>query len=141
MPASSSLRRSTSSPRYHPLPDEKSFRSSSRDFPRISVAFCSWSFVATLPRASAFDSGFHTTAILVPARFNHASLTPGFRLSSKRIGLARLPQPICGAARHCNGTLKKLTVLGGVRAGLLSLVFLFITIHAESFTLSGNEAR
>src|SRR2546427_476058 len=31
----------------------------------------------TLRRVTASDSGFQTTAILVPARFNHASSTPG----------------------------------------------------------------
>src|SRR6266446_2740941 len=112
MPASSSLRRSASAPRYQPLPDKNSVMASSRGFPLISVASCSLSFVATPRRAFAFDSGFHTTAIFVPARFSHASLTLESRSSSKSSGLARLPQPICGAAGHCRGASKMLTRSG-----------------------------
>src|SRR6516164_8440141 len=73
-----------------------------------------------LRRAEAFDSGFHTRAICVPARFSQASLTLGFRSSSRSMGLARLPQPIWGAAGHCTGAWNMLRRSGdaGLSRGL-----------------------
>src|SRR5439155_7120718 len=98
-------KRSTSAPWYQPLADKKSLTASSRDVPSISVARSSSSSAATLRRFSALNSGFQTTAIIVPARFNHAPSTPGCRSRSKRIGFEALPQPIRGAAGQTNGTL------------------------------------
>src|SRR5439155_17074854 len=76
----------------------------------------------------------------------------GCRSKSKRIGFEALPQPICGAAGHCNETLNKLIRSGVVAVAfspalakassvLLPLAFLFSAIDVESFTLLGNEAR
>ncbi|MBA2270114.1 MAG: hypothetical protein H0W43_02050 [Chthoniobacterales bacterium] len=62
---------------------------------------CNLILVTTL-RAGEFD--FQTTAISSPVRLRHASLTSPLRSSSRRTGLAELPQPICGGAGQCKGT-------------------------------------
>jgi hypothetical protein len=108
-----------------------------------------------------FASDFHTTAMIVPARFSQASSTPGCFSKSKRIGFEALPQPICGAAGQTNGALNTLirsavtpaveaAVANGVQANVTSptaLRFIFIffcpfnlVIERNSYLL-GNEAR
>ena len=98
--------------RYQPSPDVKLFNScwcvspSNTDtVTRFDLRTDSIVFA----RDSGVELSVPTTASTVPGLLSHASKMPESCSNSRSTGLARLPQPISGAAGHSKGTLKKLT--------------------------------
>jgi hypothetical protein len=106
--ASSRLRRSTSAPRNQ-LPllrkDALVWLSSRRSLYGISCL--SKTGLAAFSVKTGPDQ---TIATIVPPRFGHASLIALCCSKSIKRGLARLPQPIAGAAPHTKGTSQKVTI-------------------------------
>ena len=107
IPSSSSLKRSTSAPRYQPRRTRKSFSAFFFDVPVSSRAVMSRA-ASTVFSASecspALDCAYHTTVMVVPARLSQASDTAGLFSNSSRSDLDALAQPICSAAGHTRGT-------------------------------------